>query len=152
MISPDVMLSYSWGQQPLVTKMKESISKVGFSVWMDTDQMYDKINDRMAEAVNGAKLVILCVSEKYENSVNCGKEYTYVDKLGKPFIPVYVQQNFQATKGKALDLIMGDKLYYNLYDEETFDSNISNLISGIRKMLNHDGIYIIYFSLRLKRE
>ena len=142
MISPDVMLSYSWGQQPLVTKMKESITKAGFSVWMDTDQMYDKIKDRMAEAVNSAKLVIMCVSEKYETSVNCGKEYTYVDKLGKPFIPVYVQQNFQATKGKGLDLILGDKLYYNLYDEETFDSNISNLISGVRKMLNHDGIYL----------
>ena len=108
-------------------------------------QMFDGLNDRMAEAVSGAKLVIMCISEKYETSINCRKEYTYVDKLGKPFVPVYVQQNFKATKGKALDFILGDKLYYNLYNEETFTKDISNVIVGIKKMLNHKGIFSYFF-------
>ena len=146
MMTSDIILSYNWDQQDLVYKTKEYLSKDGFSVWMDTEQMFDGINDRMAEVVSVAKLVILRISEKYETSINCRKEYTYVDKLGKPFVTDYVQQNFKATMGKALDLILGDKLYYNLYNEETFTKDISNAIVGIKKMLNHKGIFS-YFLL-----
>ena len=145
MMTSDIMLSYHWQEHKLVRKIKEYLSKAGFSVWMNTDVVGANLNEQIAEAVDGVKLVILCISEHYETSAICKKEYTYVDKIQKPFIPVYVQNNFRATRGKVLDFNIGDTLYYNLYNEERFTEVISHVIFAIKKMLNHEGIFSYLF-------
>jgi len=38
---------------------------------MDIDQMGGSTIEAMADAVEGAKLVLMCMSQKYKNSPNC---------------------------------------------------------------------------------
>ena len=144
MTSSDIMVSYNWSHQFLAIKIKKHLSEAGFSVWMDVNEVYDSINKRMAEAVKGAKIIVLCVTEQYEVSHNCIKEYKYVDKLQKPFVVAYLQKGYRAKVGEELDFIISDKLYYALH-EEVFEENISKLIEGIKRTLNNDG-NILFFS------
>ena len=54
----------------------------GYKVWIDENDMRGSINNAMAKAVEGAKVVLLCVSEKYKESRNCKKGTS-------PFMIVY---------------------------------------------------------------
>ena len=128
------MLSYQWGHQSQVMKVKEYLQQNGITVWMDIDQMHDEINDRMAEAIFASKVIVLCMSRAYEISVNCQKEFNYADKKKKIIIPVRMEQ-FYPQSGKSLDLIIGNKLYYNLFDENVFDNEMERLVSVIKEKI-----------------
>ena len=71
------MLSYQWGSQPEVLQVKERLEKDGFDVWMDLDEMQGNIFQKMAEGVEGASLMVICMSSKYETSINCNRELQY---------------------------------------------------------------------------
>ncbi len=43
----------------------------GFRVWVDVDCMYGSTLQAMAEAVENAAAVLVCVSERYKDSPNC---------------------------------------------------------------------------------
>lgn len=72
-----IMLSYQWDSQRDVLRIKEGLEQDGFQVWMDVDKLQGNIYDRMAEAVEGALLIIVCMTEKYKQSPNCNKELQY---------------------------------------------------------------------------
>lgn len=59
-------------------------------VWIDLEQMQGKMNERMAEAVEGACVVCPFISRQYKRSPNCMKELNYADQLGKTFLPIIV--------------------------------------------------------------
>ena len=48
----------------------------------------------MAEAIENASVVLLCVSEKYYLSPNSRLEAEYALKLQKPIIPLIMQQDY----------------------------------------------------------
>ncbi|KAJ3104479.1 hypothetical protein HK100_004051 [Physocladia obscura] len=82
----DVMISYSHTQQAQVMELKKYIIKNGFTVWLDTEQMYGDIYERMSEAVKKCKTVVACLSKDYENSANCRRELTFASETKKDFI------------------------------------------------------------------
>ena len=41
---PHVMISYQWNSQERMLKLKDELTKAGYDVWMDVDQM-GKLND-----------------------------------------------------------------------------------------------------------
>lgn len=43
----------------------------GLNVWMDVDKMEGSILEAMARAVEDARVVLVCYSEKYKDSQNC---------------------------------------------------------------------------------
>ena len=65
-----IMLSYQWENQPTVKRIAEDLEKKGYKVWIDICKMQGNIMDAMAEAVEKADLIIVCVSRKYKNSAN----------------------------------------------------------------------------------
>ena len=117
----DVMLSYQWDHQASVKKMKEYLENQQLKVWMDLSEMSGDINKAMAKAVEESKIVILCLSKKYENSHNCIKEYSLVDKKRKPFIAIKME-TFEFEPGSALEAILGNQMYYDM--KSGYDGNV----------------------------
>ncbi len=60
------MLSYQWDYQSEVKKICDALKRYGFDVWMDLDTMSGDIYERMAEGVEGAEIIIVCMSTKYQ--------------------------------------------------------------------------------------
>ena len=131
----DIMLSYQWDHQELVKKMKAYFESCQMKVWMDITEMENDINDSMAGAVKDSKVVILCLSKKYEISHNCKKEYNLVDKLRKPFVPVMMEK-FSFEHRSGLEVILGNKLYYpmkNGYEESKMKDIHAAVLKNIGK-------------------
>lgn len=58
----------------------------------------------------------MLIFKDYEASDNCILEYDYVSTLKKKFIPIKVE-DYETPVG-SLSLMMGKKLYYQLYDDK----------------------------------
>jgi len=129
----DVMLSYQWDHQKQVKDIKKELEKSGLTVWMDLEQMQGGMNERMAEAIAFSRIIVVCLSEKYAVSKNCKKEYTYADQCDREIIPVKMQSAFNVPRGTALDLLMGDKLWYDM--EKDFNKKVMELTKGVKKAL-----------------
>ena len=77
-ISEHIMISYQWANQKILIKIRDEMRKKGYNVWMDIDQMGGSTLAAMAEAVEKASVVLVCVSQKYKDSPNCrAGEYTF---------------------------------------------------------------------------
>ena len=66
-----IMVSYQWDVQDVAIQIRDKLQAVGFKVWMDVDEMGGSTLESMAKAVEGAALVLICVSHKYKDSPNC---------------------------------------------------------------------------------
>jgi hypothetical protein len=72
----DIMISYQWDSQEKCLMIKHGLERWGYRVWFDVDQMYSGMNDRMAEAIENSKCILICMTRKYKDSVNCKKAST----------------------------------------------------------------------------
>eukprot|EP00794_Sanderia_malayensis_P011619 gene11619-12816_t len=92
---------------------------------MDADEMHGDLNKRMAEGVQGAAVVVVFMTQKYEESHSCNKELNYADNMQKRIVPVKLDPKYEP--GLALGLIMAGKLYTVFSDESQFESNFAAL-------------------------
>ena len=69
--SKHVMISYNWGQQPLMLKLRDALKKDGYNVWMDVDNIGGSTLQAMASAVENSAVILVGVSRKYKDSPNC---------------------------------------------------------------------------------
>ena len=130
----DVMISYQWDSQETAIKLRDHFVKDGkLDVWMDLTDMSEDMNEAMAKGVAFSSIFVMCMSQKYAESVNCKKEYSYADRLRKHIIPVKVQSDFQPALGTSLDLIVGANIYYDL--DADFKNQSKKLLSDIIKHL-----------------
>ena len=37
--SPHIMISYQWGVQPMMLRVRDRLKEAGYKVWMDVDEM-----------------------------------------------------------------------------------------------------------------
>ncbi|XP_077993832.1 uncharacterized protein LOC144447629 [Glandiceps talaboti] len=103
-----IMISYQWGYQKLMKKVKNYLEKKGHNVWMDVDKMGGSLTQTMAKAVNDASVVLVCVCQGYEDSPNCRLEAEFAVKRGKRIIPLKVEKYDPID---WLGLIIGMKFY-----------------------------------------
>ena len=128
----DVMISYNLGHQETALKVRDYFrSKGNLTVWIDVEQMSGDMNTKMAQAIVKSKVIVMCLSAKYQTSANCRKEYEYADKKSKKFIPLKVQDDYEPEDGTSLDLILGQQLYYCIEKEEDFDKNMPKVVDII---------------------
>eukprot|EP00794_Sanderia_malayensis_P018430 gene18430-20280_t len=120
-----VMLSYNWESKAQVLRIKKELKKLGYKTWMDVDKMHGDLNERMAEAVEGAAVVVVFMTQKYEESHNCKKELNYADDKRKKIVPVKLEPKYKPSK--ALGLIVAGKLYTVFSGESQFESNFADL-------------------------
>ncbi|XP_072031677.1 uncharacterized protein [Amphiura filiformis] len=126
---PHVMLSYQWSSQKRVLEIRDALVKAGYKVWMDVDKMKGNILTAMADAVEKAAVVVVCMTMKYKDSLNCRSEASYAYKHSKPIVPVILEEGYKPDGW--LGLFVGMQLYYELHSNELMEQNLPALIRDI---------------------
>lgn len=67
----DVMISYSWGSQKTVLKIRDKLEENGVTCWLDVEKMSGSIMEAMSAAVENCTVYFMCYSEKYSQIKNC---------------------------------------------------------------------------------
>ncbi|XP_039250993.1 uncharacterized protein LOC120328542 [Styela clava] len=129
-----IMISYQWSSQTLMNQVYEELTKHGYNVWMDIHDLNGSILEAMAEAVENAAIVLVCMTQKYKDSPNCRTEAEYAFNLRKEIIPIKAEQDYKADGW--LGALTGTKLYIDFssldsFEGETFDGKVDALVKEI---------------------
>uniref|UniRef100_A0A0B7AZE4 TIR domain-containing protein n=1 Tax=Arion vulgaris TaxID=1028688 RepID=A0A0B7AZE4_9EUPU len=127
--SGHVMISYNWSDQNKLIEIRDELRKHSYSTWMDIDNISGSTLQAMAEAVEQADVVLICMSEKYKESPNCRSEAEYAFSLQKPIIPLLMQSEYKADGW--LGILLGTKIFYNFSGKYPFEKKIVELVKEI---------------------
>ena len=147
-----VMISYCWHEDAKPALVKELSSHLrdtyGYDVWRDEDgsallsPLRGSTIEHMAQAVELASVVVVCVSRQYKESANCRMEamYAHQRQLKKKLEIIYIMtQEHYTTQSSVetcdgwLGIMVAEQLWYPLYSSEmvvTAAKGISQRISG----------------------
>ena len=125
----DLMISYSHKNKELCKQLYDELVGDGYRVWIDFDQMHGNVMDAMAQAIEQAHTVIICLSEDYRKSNYCRAEAQYTFQRQRRMVPVLVQKHYKPD-GWLLFLV-GQLLYVDFTKYE-----FSRAISMLRKELH----------------
>lgn len=132
-----IMLSYAWGaNKSRVIDLQKSLMEKGFDIWRDEDgssilgSMSGNTDERMAEAIEAAETIIVCVSPQYKESANCRMEAKYATARAKKgllkLIFVMMFEDYHTHSENSVDgwlaFMVGDALWYPLWDVTHIDS------------------------------
>jgi hypothetical protein len=85
-----IMLSYQWDHQPIIKRIRDSLKRAGYRVWLDVDHMRGSTMDAMSDAVDEAAAMCFGVSAAYKESSNCRLVSFWLDILPiLPILPAY---------------------------------------------------------------
>ncbi|CAM4771267.1 unnamed protein product [Rotaria magnacalcarata] len=121
---PPVFISYQWGSQKAVLRLKSNLEQAGYLCWMDTGQMGggDKLFAKLDAGIRGAKVVICCMNKAYAQSDNCSREVHLTISTGKTLIPLQMEKQTWPPEG-ALGPIMSEYLFIRFFDRKANDDN-----------------------------
>ena len=71
--------------------------------------------EAMADAIDGASVVLYAISEEYKNSSNCRLEAMYAHQRGVPMVPLMLQDQYKAAGW--LGMLLGTHLWYPVFGE-----------------------------------
>ncbi|XP_032238030.2 uncharacterized protein LOC5512767 isoform X2 [Nematostella vectensis] len=124
-----VMLSYQWGYQDVVLKVRDELRAAGYKVWIDVEQMEGSTLEAMASAVENAAAVLMCVSRAYKESPNCRSEAEYSFQLRKDIIPLMMEPQYKPDGW--LGIIVGAKLWMDFRSKDVTSSAVQGLIKEL---------------------
>jgi hypothetical protein len=107
-----VMISYNSSSRGICIQIKEELEKNGYKVWIDINEIHGSSLESMAKAIETSDIILLCITEKYRQSINCQAEAQYAFKLQKHIVPLIMQEGYERVDG-WLGMIIGDKIYIN---------------------------------------
>ncbi|KAL8606719.1 hypothetical protein ACOMHN_018753 [Nucella lapillus] len=128
-----VMISYQWSNQKVIMEICNSLRSRGFHVWMDVDNISGSTLQAMAEAVEKAEAVLMCMSSRYKDSPNCRTEAEYAFQLMRPIIPLLMERSYQPDGW--LGILKGSKLFFDFSGKYPYEKKIEDLV----KELGHRG-------------
>lgn len=67
----DVMISYRWGRQKTVLKIRDKLEENGVTCWIDVEKMPGSIMEAMSAGVENCTVFLMYYSENYSQSKNC---------------------------------------------------------------------------------
>lgn len=144
-----VMLSYSWhpsSKPQLVIQLQEELKRLGYDVWRDeTGSLLVPplagcvmMEERLADAIETADTIIVCISPAYKLSSNCRLEASYAHILARrhqrPKILYLMMDEQYTTISKPhycdgwLGTMIGTSVWYPLFDNELVTFTAASLI------------------------
>ncbi|XP_065072389.1 uncharacterized protein LOC135696802 [Rhopilema esculentum] len=127
--SKHVMISYNWGQQPLMLKLRDALKEAGYNVWMDVDKIGGSTLQAMASAVENSAVILVGVSRKYKDSPNCRSEAEYAFQLRKSIVPLMLEKNYQPDGW--LGFIVGAKFWIDFANQTNFKNSVQKLVKEV---------------------
>jgi hypothetical protein len=91
----DIMISYSHKDKNLCQQIYKELTKSGYRVWIDFDQLHGNIMDAMAQAIERSHSIIICMSDDYRKSNYCRAEAHYAFQRQRKIVPVLLQQHYK---------------------------------------------------------
>ncbi|KAJ3123197.1 hypothetical protein HK098_002121 [Nowakowskiella sp. JEL0407] len=67
-----------------VFRIRDALRARAFSVWIDVEQINGDIYEAMRDAIVSSKVVVSCLTQKYESSDNCKRELYFTAGLRNP--------------------------------------------------------------------
>eukprot|EP00457_Paulinella_chromatophora_P002025 gb/GEZN01002029.1/.p1 GENE.gb/GEZN01002029.1/~~gb/GEZN01002029.1/.p1 ORF type:complete len:710 (-),score=175.68 gb/GEZN01002029.1/:494-2623(-) len=137
-----VMISYCWTQQQTVLAIRAALKEAKINCWIDVEQMSGSTLSAMADAVERANVVLVCMSPEYQASPNCRLEGEYCIQQRKKIMPIMLTEDFRP-KG-WLGIILGAKLYYDYATSTPGTSSFSKVngevVAGLQAQLSGTSI------------
>ncbi|UJR17445.1 hypothetical protein I4U23_004340 [Adineta vaga] len=124
----DLMISYSHKEKDISKQLYEELIRAGYRVWIDFDQMRGNVMDAMAQAIEQAHTVIICMSNQYQRSSYCRAEAQYAFKCQRKIVPILVQQYYKPDGWLAF--LLGQILYIDFTKHE-FQQAIKMLLKQL---------------------
>ena len=128
-----VLISYNTVSREVCLQIKDDLELVGYKVWIDVNDVHGFSLDSMTESVENSLCVLICISEKYRQSISCRTSAQYAFKLNKKIIPLIVQNGYDNVGG-WLGVMMENKTCIDFTKHEyqtcmqTLNSELKNLI------------------------
>ncbi|XP_055872747.1 uncharacterized protein LOC106059484 isoform X3 [Biomphalaria glabrata] len=129
-IKNHIFISYSWAEKEMVKKIHNSLLSEGYKIWVDYEQMGGSTLQAMADAVENAAVVLICMSEKYKQSPNCRTEAEYTFQLRKDYIPLMMQKKYRPDGW--LGAILGAKLFFDFTGKYPYEKPLQGLLKELR--------------------
>ncbi|CAF4590336.1 unnamed protein product [Rotaria sp. Silwood2] len=112
----DIMISYSHKDKELCLQIHEKLVKDGFNVWVDRDCLRGSTMVGIANAIENSEYVLICMSNRYKESVYCQSEAHYAFERGCHLIPIMLETNYKPDGW--LGIIVSGKIYVNFTEVE----------------------------------
>ncbi|CAF1140230.1 unnamed protein product [Rotaria sp. Silwood1] len=138
----DLMISYSWGDKPLVRQIYKYLTEnYNYRVCLDENETTDSLCRSMAQAVEKSTVILMCISETYKKSENCRNEAEYARDRKKTIIPLKMAQ---VELDDWLGFIAAGKMYID-FSRSDFEKSITLLKAEIErnKMAKNDTKQIV---------
>lgn len=105
----DIFISHAWGKDELDRDNHERCKLIaqklidnGYTVWIDSNEMYGNIDFSIMKGINNCKIVLVCLTRKYCDKINncvvnqltndnCYKEWNYSLFKQKIIIPILME-------------------------------------------------------------
>ncbi|XP_072036781.1 uncharacterized protein [Amphiura filiformis] len=129
-----VMISYCWTSRKngfqMIT-LRNELQRAGFKVWLaiGADGRRGNMDDRIAEAVDGAFVILLSYSKEYQKSKSCKNEAQYAIYKGKRIIPLKLDQH---KPGGWLGLLINSLFYHDVQSENAMLKSLPSIIRDIK--------------------
>ncbi|UJR21494.1 hypothetical protein I4U23_024578 [Adineta vaga] len=79
----------------IVSKVKETLTNEGYTVWIDRDILQRQNMKNIGEAMNKSTVVIVCLSKWYERDNQCVCESVYASNSKRIIIPLIVERGYE---------------------------------------------------------
>lgn len=155
-MNKQLFFSHTWRADRLgrnthqrVYNLVKMIREQGWTTWFDEEDMGGNIDAAMAEGIDNADAVIVCLTEEYCNKVNetakdprkrdnCLKEWTYANARNKLMVPVVMEPcllNTSEWPPGVVSLYLGSTLYIDASKQDLNDT-----VKSIIKFLSQVGL------------
>jgi hypothetical protein len=108
-VNKHIMISYNKETRDLCLRIKSELEEAGFSVWIDIENIHGSSLESMSQAIEDSELVLICMNQKYKESLNCRAEAEYVYQIRKPFIPLIMESGYKPNGW--LGILLGSRIY-----------------------------------------
>jgi hypothetical protein len=126
----DIMISYCHKDKEFCHRLYYRLLESKFRVWIDLENMYGPIVERMAEAIENSEFVFICMSNAYKSSSYCQLEAEYAFKFQCCLIPLVVKKDF--TQTGWLGMLCGLRFQID-FTKATFDVAYEKLCTEIQR-------------------
>lgn len=94
-----ITISYDRSDSAMCVKIKNGLEKFGYRVWMDVRQLNSGSVNSITRAIEESSAVLICVNEKYRQSLNAQLEALHARRIKKLVVPLIFEKGYENSRG-----------------------------------------------------